>query len=175
MRRKAAKRAETYGAAATPFGWAAVVCGSRGVVEIVTEKDAETLRRQLAERYPGLREDSGGLCAAALGQLQDYFAGRRSSFDLPLDLEGITPFAAAVLTSLQQVPAGQTVSYGELAARAGHPGAGRAVGRVMAGNPLPLVIPCHRVVGAGGNLTGYSGAGGVATKEWLLAFERRSA
>ena len=87
----------------------------------------------------------------------------------------LTPFARDVLAALQQVPAGATVSYGELAARAGHPGAARAVGRVMAGNPLPLVVPCHRVVGANGALTGYSGAAGVATKKWLLEFEKRIA
>ncbi len=175
MRRKAAEQATAFRVGATPAGWLGVVAGPRGVLEIVFEATEEAVRNRLANRYPGLREDGEGACAMALSQLQDFFAGRRRRFDLPLDLGGLTPFARDVLAALCQVPAGATVSYGELADRAGHPGAARAVGRVMAGNPLPLVVPCHRVVGASGALTGYSGASGVATKHWLLAFEERFA
>lgn len=77
-----------------------------------------------------------------------------------------------VLQTLQGIPFGATTSYGQLAMMAGHPGAARAVGGVMAANPFPLIIPCHRVLGAGGKLGGYSGGKGVATKKWLLAFEQ---
>jgi len=175
MRRNPAQQATSFRIGATPAGWLGVVAGAQGLVEIVFEPTEVAVRERLANSYPAAREERGGLCAAALGQLQDYFAGRRRSFELPLDLAGLSPFAREVLAVLQQVPPGATVSYGELAARAGHPGAARAVGRVMAGNPLPLVVPCHRVVGANGALTGYSGAAGVATKKWLLEFEKRTA
>jgi methylated-DNA-[protein]-cysteine S-methyltransferase len=107
-------------------------------------------------------------------QLNEYFAGHRRGFDVPLDLSACPPFTLRVLTALRAVPFGTTLSYGELAARAGAPRAARAVGRAMAANPLPIVIPCHRVLAANGQLGGYSGGEGVPTKEWLLAFERDS-
>jgi methylated-DNA-[protein]-cysteine S-methyltransferase len=110
------------------------------------------------------------LCAAA--QVAKYFAGHRRAFRLPCDLAGLSPFTRKVLETLQAVPCGTTVTYGELAAQAGYPGAARAVGRAMAANPLPLVIPCHRVVAADGRLGGYSGGAGPPTKAWLLAFEQ---
>jgi methylated-DNA-[protein]-cysteine S-methyltransferase len=95
--------------------------------------------------------------AEPLAQLGAYFAGRRRDFDLPLDLRRLTPFQRAVLDELRRVPFGQVTSYGELARRVGKPGAGRAVGQVMAGNPLPIVIPCHRVIRSDGSLGGFGG------------------
>ena len=108
----------------------------------------------------------------AAGQLAEYFAGTRRNFDLPLDLGGLPPFTRRVLEILAMLPCGATLSYGELAARAGNPRGARAVGRAMAVNPLPIVIPCHRVLAAGGRPGGYSGGGGLATKGRLLALER---
>lgn len=105
-------------------------------------------------------------------ELEEYFAGRRRTFAVPLDLTGLPPFTRHVLEVLRGVPCGETLSYGELAQRTGNPRAARAVGRAMAVNPLPIVIPCHRVVAAGGKPGGYSGGGGLQTKEWLLALER---
>lgn len=175
MRRKPANQVQAYGIEACPVGWLAVVCSPAGIVEIMLEKSPETLHERLDASYPGVPEAGDGVCVAALGQLREYFSGGRREFSLPIDLAGLSPFAREVLAALQQVPAGGTVSYGALAARVGRPGAARAVGRVMGGNPIPLVIPCHRVVGASGALVGYSGAGGVATKEWLLEFERKTA
>ncbi len=102
-------------------------------------------------------------------ELDDYFAGRRTAFDLALDLGGQAPFAVAVLGELARVPYGQTATYGELAARAGNPRAARAVGMVMNRNPIPIVLPCHRVVGANGSLTGYGG--GLDVQEHLLRLE----
>ena len=106
---------------------------------------------------------------AALAQLAEYFAGRRRSFDLPLDRRG-TPFQLAVWDAVAAIPYGETRSYGELARALGRPAASRAVGAANGANPLPIVIPCHRVVGATGRLTGY--AGGLATKRLLLELER---
>jgi methylated-DNA-[protein]-cysteine S-methyltransferase len=103
-------------------------------------------------------------------QLDDYFAGLRQSFDLPLDWSRTSGFQRKVLRELHaHVNFGDTVTYGELAARVGHPEASRAVGIAMATNPLPIVVPCHRVVASGGKLGGFGG--GLETKRWLLTHE----
>lgn len=101
-------------------------------------------------------------------QLGEYFEGRRRAFSLPLALSG-TPFQKRVYEALREVPYGTTVSYGELAKKIGRPGAARAVGGANRQNPLPIVIPCHRVIGADGGLTGFGG--GLAIKRRLLALE----
>jgi methylated-DNA-[protein]-cysteine S-methyltransferase len=107
----------------------------------------------------------------AVSQLAEYFDGERKTFDLPLDVEG-TPFQKAVWEELKQIPYGQTRSYGEIARAVGTPGASRAVGMANHNNPVAIVIPCHRVVGQDGSLTGY--AGGVHLKQQLLAIERHT-
>lgn len=108
-----------------------------------------------------------------VGQLREYFAGQRQDFDVPLDLPPLEPATRAVLAALQTVPYGTTITYGELASRSGTGLPARAIGSIMGANPVPLVIPCHRVV-AGDGLGGYSGGDpgqGVATKRWLLELE----
>jgi methylated-DNA-[protein]-cysteine S-methyltransferase len=105
----------------------------------------------------------------ARAQLTEYFEGVRTSFDLPMATVG-TPFQRRVWSALQTIPFGETITYGELARRVGSPGAARAVGRANATNPLPIVVPCHRVIGKDGSLTGY--AGGEERKRWLLEHER---
>jgi methylated-DNA-[protein]-cysteine S-methyltransferase len=102
-------------------------------------------------------------------ELDEYFAGRRRIFDLSLDLRDATPFTERVLAELARVPYGHTATYGELASRAGRPKAARAVGMVMNRNPIPIVLPCHRIVGASGDLVGY--AGGLDRKVELLRLE----
>ena len=104
-----------------------------------------------------------------VSQLTEYFAGQRQRFELPLAPQG-TPFQQRVWRALLDVPYGVTISYAQLAARIGQPSASRAVGLANGSNPLPIVIPCHRVIGANGTLTGYGG--GLPIKERLLAFER---
>jgi methylated-DNA-[protein]-cysteine S-methyltransferase len=106
--------------------------------------------------------------ATACTQLSEYFAGRRKAFDLPLKLNG-TEFQVSVLEALQDIPYGQTTSYGEVAKRIGRPKAVRAVGAANGRNPIPIVIPCHRVIGSTGDLTGFGG--GLDTKEALLRLE----
>jgi methylated-DNA-[protein]-cysteine S-methyltransferase len=103
-------------------------------------------------------------------QLQAYFAGELENFDLKLAPEG-TPFQLGVWHRLCDIPYGTTISYGELAGRIGNPKASRAVGLANGSNPIPIVIPCHRVIGSNGKLTGYGG--GLPIKEKLLALERR--
>ena len=106
----------------------------------------------------------------AAGQLDEFFGGRRTSFDLDLDLRG-TPFQLGVWEALRRIPYGEVATYGEVAAAAGRAGAARGAGHAIARNPVSIVVPCHRVVGAGGRLTGY--AGGMGRKQALLDLERR--
>jgi methylated-DNA-[protein]-cysteine S-methyltransferase len=106
--------------------------------------------------------------ANARKQLQEYFAGERREFDLPLKLSG-TEFQVSVLEALLAIPYGETTSYGEIARRIGRPKAVRAVGAANGRNPLPIVVPCHRVIGSTGDLTGFGG--GLDTKEALLRLE----
>jgi methylated-DNA-[protein]-cysteine S-methyltransferase len=116
-------------------------------------------------------EDPGGPpFAEAARQLREYFAGARTAFDLGLALNG-TAFQRRVWTALQDIPYGQTVSYGQLADRLGQPSASRAVGLANGKNPVGIIVPCHRVVGAAGGLTGYGG--GIERKRFLLAHEQR--
>ena len=114
-------------------------------------------------------EENAAPFAETIAQLRAYFAGELQEFDLPLAPTG-TPFQITVWRELQAIPYGETISYGELARRISKPKAARAVGLANGANPLPLVVPCHRVVGSDGRLTGYGG--GLPIKEALLAHER---
>ena len=116
---------------------------------------------------PGWRHHPGAF-AAALAQLREYFAGERRSFQLSLAPAG-TPFQQAVWSALRAIPYGETVSYGELALQLGRPGSARAVGLANGTNPLPIIVPCHRVIGADGSLTGFGG--GLGIKRALLSLE----
>jgi methylated-DNA-[protein]-cysteine S-methyltransferase len=118
---------------------------------------------------PAWHEDPERLREAAR-QLRAYFAGELETFDLPLAPSG-TPFQLEVWRRLCEIPYGETISYGELARRVGNPNASRAVGLANGANPISIVIPCHRVIGSNGKLTGYGG--GLSIKEKLLALERR--
>jgi methylated-DNA-[protein]-cysteine S-methyltransferase len=106
--------------------------------------------------------------AEAVRQLEEYFAGRRTAFDLPLDVRG-PDFQRQAWLALASIPYGRTVSYSEQARRIGAPGAARAVGAANGRNPLPVILPCHRVIGANGALTGFGG--GLGAKRWLLEHE----
>jgi len=107
-----------------------------------------------------------------IGQLLSYFAGERSAFGLPLAASG-TPFQRAVWSALRRIPYGRTATYGHIATQIGRPGASRAVGLANGANPIGIIIPCHRVVGADGSLTGYGG--GLKRKRFLLDLERHRA
>ena len=117
---------------------------------------------------PAWTESLHGAVGEALRQLREYFAGHRKQFDLPLAPQG-TAFQKSVWRQLQQIPYGITISYGELAKRVGNPNASRAVGSANGKNPLPIVIPCHRVIAGGGKLGGFSG--GLDVKQILLRIE----
>ncbi|WP_317229959.1 methylated-DNA--[protein]-cysteine S-methyltransferase [Clavibacter sp. MX14-G9D] len=144
-----------------------------GRLEIVAEGDrVASLSIATADRLPldHLDDRPSAVLEEAARQLRDYFAGRRLVLDVPLALRG-TPFQVAVWRALARVPHGGVTTYGALAAAAGRPGGARAVGGAVGANRLCLLIPCHRVLGADGRVTGFSAGDGVETKVRLLALE----
>jgi methylated-DNA-[protein]-cysteine S-methyltransferase len=136
-----------------------------------TDDGIACIHMQPATPHPQWVRDDDGL-QDAVDQLEAYFAGRLTTFDLPLAPEG-SDFQRRVWSALQDIPYGQTESYGTIANRIGHPGAARAVGRANSQNPIAIVVPCHRVIGSTGQLTGY--AGGMERKQALLDLERGAA
>jgi methylated-DNA-[protein]-cysteine S-methyltransferase len=153
----------------SPLGDLLVAATERGLCRIVYDAEPEREEERLARAY-GLRVlRSPRAVDQARRQLDDYFEGRLRRFELPLDLRSLADFNREILRELADVPYGQLTTYGALAARAGRPRAARAVGTVMNRNPLPIVLPCHRVVGSTGKLVGYGG--GLERKEQLLRLE----
>ena len=115
-------------------------------------------------------KQNGAVFREVIGQLQAYFRGERKEFDLPLALEG-TEFQLRVWKALRAIPYGETISYAQLARRIGNPKAVRAVGLANGSNPIPIIVPCHRVIGSDGSLTGFGG--GLSTKKRLLELENK--
>ena len=153
----------------TPIGDLLVAASERGLATISFDSDPGDRLEQLA-RIAGPRVlRSPRSVDLARRELDEYFQGGRKSFDLTVDLRALPPFTVSVLEELARIPYGETTTYGELARRVGHPRAARAVGTVMHHNRIPIVLPCHRVVGATGDLTGY--AGGLDIKQALLELE----
>ena len=149
----------------TPVGTLTLVASDRGLRAVLWPKRSP--RR--AGISPRLRGDQDHpILRKAVLQLAEYFAGARTSFDLPLDLEG-TRFQVAAWRSLADIPFGTTTTYGRQAAALGIPTAARAVGAANGANPVCIVLPCHRVIGANGSLTGFGG--GLPVKQWLLDHE----
>lgn len=155
----------------TRLGALGLVATRRGLRRIyLPERSAAVLRRRLAREWVGAVEDRR-LLPGLVRALRRYCAGRPVDFDVPIDLDGATPFCAAVWRACRAVRYGETISYGGLAGRIGRPRAARAVGGAMRRNPCPIVVPCHRVLAGDGRPGGYSGPGGVALKQRLLALE----
>ena len=154
----------------SPIGPLLVAASDRGVCRIEFDPVPERALEQLARTFGArvLRAPRREVDEARR-ELDEYFAGRRRTFDVPLDVRVTAPFAREVLEELARVPFGETTTYGALAARAGRPRAARAVGTVMNSNPIPIVLPCHRVVGSTGSLVGYGG--GLDRKVALLRLE----
>ena len=153
----------------SPIGPLLVAATDRGLARIFFDAEPEHHLELLARTFGTRVLRSAPTVAAAHRQLDEYFEGSRSSFALDVDLRGAAPFARQVLDELARVPYGHTTTYGALAGRVGAPRAARAVGTVMNRNPIPIVLPCHRVIGANGSLTGYGG--GLDVKERLLRLE----
>jgi len=152
----------------TPIGPLTLAATAEGLVRVGFGGEDRVLDELAAEVSPRVV-----LLPARLDgvrhQLDEYFAGRRRHFEVPLDRRLSHGYRRRVLEALSEVPYGETVSYKDLAMRTGNPGASRAVGSAMATNPIPIVVPCHRVLRSGGALGGYGG--GVDVKVWLLRLE----
>lgn len=149
----------------SPIGVIQLLGTERGLTGLYMEK-----HRHGSEDTAGW-ERNDELFRSARAQLTDYFAGKRTDFSITIDRENLggTVFQRQVWTELEKIPYGVTISYGELAARIGNPKAVRAVGLANGQNPISIIVPCHRVIGANGTLTGYGG--GLERKRWLLDLE----
>ena len=160
-----------YRVVETELGWCGFVasdCGLRAM--IMPKRSADVVERTIQSGFADASEDRS-LLPSFTRQLCDYCEGKPTTFDTPFDFQSGSDFQRDVWNGCTRVPYGETVSYGELARRVGHPGAARAVGTAMRLNPLPLIVPCHRVVKSDGGLGGYSGTGGTSLKERLLDME----
>ncbi len=154
-------------------GAVAVVIRQDRLVRICFKSSRHDAAVAVRSFFPDALRVTKGFPQVVVSQLTEFFQGRRSEFELALCNHSLSAFAIRVQKELLQVPVGSVISYGELASRAGSPGAARAVGGVMSANPFPLIVPCHRVVNADGRLGQYSAAQGPLTKAWLLDFETR--
>jgi methylated-DNA-[protein]-cysteine S-methyltransferase len=153
----------------TPVGTLLIGVTERGVCRISFDAEPEHHLEELARAYGPRVLRSSKPIEQMRRELDEYFEGRRQHFDIETDVRGIPAYYEKVLAELARVEYGHTTTYGALAALTGNPRAARAVGTVMNRNPIPIVLPCHRVIGASGSLTGYGG--GLDKKEHLLRLE----
>lgn len=147
----------------SPVGPLTIRASESGIAQISFANGQSKIER------PTNVDRSSELEHLAVRQLKEYFAGKRRTFDLPLDFGAPRPFSKAVWQRIASIPYGKTISYGEIAANVGKRAASRAVGQATGANPIAIVVPCHRVVGSDGSLTGFGG--GVERKRWLLRHE----
>lgn len=158
----------------TPIGTIWVACSERGLVAVEIGAAREEFIAHLRKSNPSwLPVQDSARTAQATRQIQGYLLGEVREFDIPVDWSVIAGFQEQALRLTYAIPYGQVTTYGEIARRLGRPRSARAVGRANATNPMPLVIPCHRVIGADGGLHGYGAPGGTLTKAWLLRLEGR--
>jgi len=155
----------------SPLGDLWVASTDYGLIAIEWSQDEADFGIYLTKRFKRPSQPDFAKVAPALQQLDEYLRGERKAFHLPIDWSLLRPFQIQVLQIVFAIPYGQTRTYGDIAYEIGNPRAARAVGRANATNPMPLVIPCHRVIGADGKLRGYGGGEGLPTKEWLLKME----
>jgi methylated-DNA-[protein]-cysteine S-methyltransferase len=163
------RRMVHYCSLRSPIGRVLVAASAAGLVRVSFRQSEAAFVADLRERLGAEPVRSPARTAEIVHQLRAYFAGKRRAFDVRLDLGHVTPFQRRVLLAAAGVPAGQVVSYGEIARRIGQPGGSRAVGQALGHNPIPIVIPCHRVIAAGGRIGGYGG--GLRMKKKLLRLE----
>jgi methylated-DNA-[protein]-cysteine S-methyltransferase len=167
--------AESFSVFETPLGWAGLAWTERGVAGVeLPGSDAARVRARLRRRFPQadaspapaeIRDAMQGIVAVLGGQARDLSR-------VQLDERGVSAFEHAVYAVARRIPFGQTRTYGQVAAEVGDPRLARDVGQALARNPFPIVVPCHRIIAAGGKLGGFSARGGVTTKQRLLAIER---
>jgi methylated-DNA-[protein]-cysteine S-methyltransferase len=160
----------TYAPVDSPFGTLTLAATGRGLVRVAfPEENVEAVLERLARRISPRIVEAAAPLERARRELEQYFSGRRTRFELPLDWTLVGPFGRRVLRVTSEIPYGGVLSYGEVAADAGSPRGSRAAGNALGSNPIPIVIPCHRVLRSGGALGGYGG--GIERKRWLLELE----
>ena len=153
----------------TPVGVLGLAAGEAGLCRVDYVKNERQFLERILEAFgdrPVLRSDA---LDPARKQLDRYFTGKRLTFDLPIDLSAVHGFSRRVLEASVRIPVGQVLSYGQIAAKAGNARASRAAGNALHINPIPIVVPCHRIVRSDGSIGGYGGGPGI--KEWLLEHE----
>lgn len=155
----------------SPIGPVYIALSALGVVAIDFSDGEEAFLSWIQKRTGVYPMRSPERMAEATHQVEEYLAGKRAAFDLPVDMRFLTEFQRTVLYAVMKVPRGEVITYGALARVIGRPKAARAVGQALGSNPIPIVIPCHRVLASDGSLGGYSGRGGVRTKVDLLRLE----
>jgi len=155
----------------TKLGWMGLVGGEKGVERIyLPEPSQEELRGRIVREFPDGRE-GGHALTRAKGEILEYFGGRRKKFEMPLDFSSATPFQRKTYQVMLAIPLGKVHTYRWLAEKIGNPKSLRAVGNANGKNRWPLVVPCHRIVGSDGRLTGFSAPGGLDLKAELLKLE----
>ena len=160
----------SYTTADSPFGTLLLAATRRGLVRVAfPEEEVDSVLERLARRVSPRIVEAAAPLDPVRGELEEYFAGRRRAFGVPLDWMLVGRFGRQVLRVTSEIPYGGVLSYGEVAAEAGSPRGSRAAGNALGSNPIPIVVPCHRVLRAGGALGGYGG--GVERKRWLLELE----
>jgi len=152
--------------------WVAVT--QAGLWALEYQVPREEFIQSVSRRGPVAIAENQALTTPVLQEITEYLGGKRKRFTILIDWSGMSTFQVEVRQAVMNIPYGQTATYGEIATSLGRPRAARAVGRANATNPIPLVIPCHRLIGADGSLRGYGGQGGIQTKKWLLDFEQSS-
>ena len=151
-----------------------VAVNDRGLVALDFGLSEQAFVARVSHRTKATLIRADDATAEAMKQVEEYLEGRRTKFDLPLDMSAMSEFQRRVLTIALKIPRGKYLTYGDVAKAIGKPQASRAVGQALGHNPVPIVIPCHRVLGSDGSLHGYSGGGGIQTKAWLLQLEGAS-
>ncbi|MHC4443142.1 MAG: methylated-DNA--[protein]-cysteine S-methyltransferase [Planctomycetota bacterium] len=155
----------------TQFGSVGIVAGPQGLSNLIlTKRKVNDARSYLQRLYPQAQFEKQ-LLPSLQRQLRDYFAGRPVRFQAKIDLSSLTTFQQQVLKTCAKIDYGKTISYGQLAQRIGKPKAARAVGGALARNPIPIVIPCHRVIAVDGSMRGFSAEQGISLKKKLLKME----
>ncbi len=160
----------SYAPVDSPFGTLLAAASRRGLLRLAfPEESRDSVLERIARRFSPSIVESSAVLDPVRRELEEYFAGARREFALPLDWSLIGPFGRRVLSVTSEIPFGGVLSYAEVAAEAGSPRGSRAAGNALGANPIPIVIPCHRVLRTGGALGGYGG--GLERKRWLLELE----
>lgn len=174
---KKMRKLEEYVIFTTKWGYFGLAGSEKGLLQTsLPGPGYDQIEARLLANHP-LAQFNPSFFKQLQGRIAAYFAGASANFDLeiPLDLTDLTPFQAAVLTACRRVKLGKTITYGQLAQKIGNPKAARAVGTALAKNPIPLIVPCHRILAANNKLGGFSAPGGISLKKKMLSLEKTAA